>query len=93
MVVTDKRSVVKAYLRGEKDVKTANKSLSTRDGKTLYSYNTPLVYHDSKKGTYYLNKDKYSTTTSSQQNTFRQEARGRPFMEVSESELREKINK
>jgi len=87
MVTTDKRSVVKAYLRGEGNVKTGNNSLSTsRDSKTLYSYNTPIAYRED-SGKLYLNKDKYSVTTSSQQNIFRQEAEGKPFKEVTESEL------
>lgn len=92
MVTTDKRSVVKSYLRGEGKVKTSNNSISTSgDGKTLYSYNTPIAYKED-SGQMYLNKDKYSVTTSSQQNIFRQEAKGKEFEEVSESELRGKIN-
>lgn len=92
MVNKNKSQVISSYFDEEPNVKTPNRSLSTsNDGRTLYSYNTPIAYQD-ESGEHYLNKDKYSVTTSSQQNLFRREAkdRGVDFEEVSESEIREK---
>ena len=95
MVIADKKSVVSKYFERQGGVKTANNSLSTsQKGKTLYSYNTPIAYYSEDEGKYYLNKNKYSTTTSSQQNIFRNEAksRGKVYEEVDAQTLQAKVN-
>lgn len=90
MVVKNKEGVIKSYFQGQGNVKTSNNSLSTSDkGYTLYSYNTPIAYSSPSRKGIYLNKDKYSSTTSSQQNLFRAEAKsqGIKYQEVDSMEL------
>lgn len=98
MAVKPKRKVIEGYFDNERDLRTSNKSLRVSssydsDSRVLYSYNTPIAVYDEDKKKYLLNKNKYSSTTSSQQNLFRAEAksRGAEFEEVSEGQLREKI--
>ena len=94
-MITNKNNVVKGFLDGKGNLKTSNNSLSTSEkGKTLYSYNTPIVYKNN-KGKYFLNKNKYSVTTSSQQNIYRNEAKNRNiiFEEVSAQTVQEKVNR
>lgn len=54
------------------------------DGKSLYNYNTLIAYH-SDNGKLYINKDKYSVTTSKIQHQIRYEAKH--YTEVSEMEI------
>lgn len=96
MATYSKQGVIQAYFRGEGNAKTGNRSLSTSEkGRTLYSYNTPIAYVSAKGNGVYLNKDKYSVTTSSQQNAFKREAssRGIEYQEVSSKELNEKVQR
>lgn len=96
MATYSKQGVIDAYFRGEGNAKTSNRSLSTSEkGRTLYSYNTPIAYVSPKGSGVYLNKDKYSFTTSTQQNAFRRtaNAKGIEYKEVSESEIYEKVQK
>jgi hypothetical protein len=62
------------------------------DGIVAYSYNTPIALKLS--NSLYLNKNKYSMTTSIQQNKIRKMAveANMNIMEVSEDELRQKMN-
>lgn len=93
MVTKNKEGVIRAYFNEESNVKTSNNSFSTGGrGRVLYSYNTPIAYKDD-SGRQYLNKDKYSSTTSSQQTLFRRGAENRnvKYEEVSEKELNKKI--
>lgn len=54
--------------------------------KEMYSYNTPIAFED-KDGQVYLNKDKYSQTTSVQQGVIRRELNP---TELSGNEFEEK---
>lgn len=54
------------------------------DGKSLYNYNTLIAYH-SDNGKLYINRDKYSVTTSKIQSQIRCNAKH--YTEVSESEI------
>lgn len=54
------------------------------DGKSLYNYNTLMAYH-SDNGKLYINKDKYSRTTSKIQWQIRGMAKR--YTEVSEREI------
>lgn len=54
------------------------------DGKSLYNYDTLMAYH-SDDGKLYINKDKYSTTTSKIQGQIRYIAKD--YTEVSEREI------
>ena len=54
------------------------------DGKSLYNYNTLIAYH-SDNGKLYINKDKYSVTTSKIQTQIRN--RAEHYTEVSEREI------
>ena len=53
------------------------------DGKSLYNYNTLIAYH-SDNGKLYINKEKYSKTTSKIQWQIRRNAKH--YIEVSERE-------
>lgn len=86
----DREGVVLAFVRREGGVKTSNDSLATDDtGRVLYSYNTPIAYN-SRDGTTFVNSDKYSPTTSTQQNLVRKEAGN--VKEVSAKELHQILN-
>lgn len=92
----DKKGVINAYFKGEGNAQTSNKSLSTSEkGRSLYSYYTPIAYVSPNGKGVYLNKENYSSTTSTGQNLFREEAKNRKitYQEVSEEELREKIER
>ena len=54
------------------------------DGKSLYNYNTLIAYH-SDNGKLYINKEKYSATTSKIQGQIRRNAKH--YIEVSEREI------
>lgn len=54
------------------------------DGKSLYNYNTLIAYH-SDNGKLYINKEKYSATTSKIQGQIRRNAKH--YIEVSEMEI------
>lgn len=54
------------------------------DGKSLYNYNTLIAYH-SDNGKLYINREKYSVTTSKIQHQIRCEAKH--YTEVSEWEI------
>lgn len=54
------------------------------DGKSLYNYNTLIAYH-SDNGKLYINKDKYSKTTSKIQYQIRHMAKR--YTEVTEREI------
>lgn len=54
------------------------------DGKSLYNYNTLIAYH-SDNGKLYINRDKYSSTTSKIQHQIRCEAEH--YTEVTEREI------
>ena len=54
------------------------------DGKSLYNYNTLIAYH-SDNGKLYINKEKYSKTTSKIQGQIRN--RAEHYTEVSEREI------
>ena len=54
------------------------------DGKSLYNYNTLIAYH-SDNGKLYINKEKYSSTTSKIQWQIRRNAKH--YIEVSEREI------
>lgn len=54
------------------------------DGKSLYNYNTLIAYH-SDNGKLYINRDKYSKTTSKIQSQIRCNAKH--YIEVSEREI------
>lgn len=54
------------------------------DGKSLYNYNTLIAYH-SDNGKLYINRDKYSSTTSKIQGQIRCQAKH--YIEVSEREI------
>lgn len=54
------------------------------DGKSLYNYNTLIAYH-SDNGKLYINKEKYSATTSKIQSQIRN--RVKHYTEVSEREI------
>lgn len=54
------------------------------DGKSLYNYNTLIAYH-SDNGKLYINKEKYSRTTSKIQTQIRHEAKN--YTEVTEREI------
>ena len=54
------------------------------DGKSLYNYNTLIAYH-SDNGKLYINKEKYSATTSKIQTQIRRNAKH--YIEVSEREI------
>ena len=54
------------------------------DGKSLYNYTTLIAYH-SDNGKLYINKDKYSVTTSKIQHQIRCNAKH--YTEVSEREI------
>lgn len=54
------------------------------DGKSLYNYNTLIAYH-SDNGKLYINRDKYSVTTSKIQGQIRCKAKN--YIEVSEREI------
>lgn len=54
------------------------------DGKSLYNYNTLIAYH-SDNGKLYINREKYSRTTSKIQRQIRCEAKH--YTEVSEREI------
>lgn len=54
------------------------------DGKSLYNYNTLIAYH-SDNGKLYINREKYSATTSKIQGQIRREAKH--YTEVSEREI------
>ena len=62
------KELTKQFIQGS--IAAYTKSASIR-GNVFYSYNTPIAYR--KPGTYfYLNMDKYSTTTSGQQNALKE---------------------
>ena len=54
------------------------------DGKSLYNYNTLIAYH-SDNGKLYINKEKYSKTTSKIQSQIRRNAKH--YIEASEREI------
>lgn len=54
------------------------------DGKSLYNYNTLIAYH-SDNGKLYINREKYSRTTSKIQTQIRRNAKH--YTEVSEREI------
>ena len=54
------------------------------DGKSLYNYDTLMAYH-SDDGKLYINKEKYSVTTSKIQSQIRYTAKD--YTEVTESEI------
>lgn len=54
------------------------------DGKSLYNYNTLMAYH-SDNGKLYINREKYSRTTSKIQSQIRRNAKH--YIEVSEREI------
>lgn len=54
------------------------------DGKSLYNYGTLMAYH-SDDGKLYINKDKYSVTTSRIQGQTR--CRAKDYIEVTEREI------
>ena len=54
------------------------------DGKSLYNYDTLMAYH-SDDGKLYINKDKYSVTTSKIQSQIRY--RAKDYTEVTEHEI------
>ena len=54
------------------------------DGKSLYNYNTLIAYH-SDNGKLYINKEKYSVTTSKIQTQIR--CKSKRYTEVSEREI------
>lgn len=54
------------------------------DGKSLYNYNTLIAYH-SDNGKLYINKEKYSVTTSKIQSQIRRNSKH--YTEVSEREI------
>lgn len=54
------------------------------DGKALYNYSTLMAYH-SDNGKLYINKDKYSVTTSKIQSQIR--SKSKHYIEVSEREI------
>jgi len=54
------------------------------DGKSLYNYDTLMAYH-SDDGKLYINKEKYSVTTSKIQSQIR--CKAKDYTEVTESEI------
>ena len=54
------------------------------DGKSLYNYNTLIAYH-SDNGKLYINREKYSATTSKIQTQIRVKAKN--YTEVTEREI------
>ena len=54
------------------------------DGKSLYNYSTLMAYH-SDDGKLYINKEKYSVTTSKIQGQIR--CRAKDYTEATESEI------
>lgn len=66
------------------DYRTYKGRTLASDGKSLYNYNTLIAYH-SDNGKLYINRDKYSSTTSKIQYQIRHEAKN--YTEVTEREI------
>jgi hypothetical protein len=79
------QELTKQFVQGS--ISAYTKTASIR-GNVFYSYNTPIAYR--KPGTcFYLNMDKYSTTTSGQQNALKEvfDSCGLEYTIVNEEEL------
>lgn len=80
--------VFEAFLKGE--ATNRNKTIST-DGRTIYSYSTPIawgVFDESGKLTgLEISGDRWTVTTTQQQNGLRSLAEGDLFLKVSTREV------
>lgn len=79
--------VATAFSEGKKD----SSGTLTTDGRTIYSYGTPIAYRDD-TGKIIFNSRNYSQTTSRHQNLIKRAVMGKEIVEVSEQTLNEKIN-
>lgn len=80
----DQETLIRYFLNGH----TKGKSSSLRiEGNRIYSYSTPIARREGDN--IYLNSQKYSVTTTTQQNKIRQEAigMGKEVVEVSPEEI------
>jgi hypothetical protein len=94
--LTEKKNtdVIEDFLAGKKASSTKHLYIRpTKNGLTLVNYSTVLVYKPHVENVYYMNKDKYSVTTSKIQSYIRGILSGKNVKEMPKSELDEVMSK
>jgi hypothetical protein len=90
--LTEKKNtdVIKDFLAGKSASSTKHLYIrTTKNGRTLVNYSTVLVYKPEIEDVYYMNKRKYSVTTSKIQTYIRGILSGENVKEMDHSELQE----